>query len=93
MAPEAAPGRDEDVRRFHAGLAAFDAYLASDEPLHAPAEGLFQGPVADAINHVGQLNMLRRMAGAPVKGENYFKADILAGRVGAEQKPPRREFD
>jgi hypothetical protein len=84
---------DEDVRRFHAGLAAFDAYLASSAPLLSPAEGLFQGPIADAINHVGQLNMLRRMAGAPVKGENYFNAEIVAGRVGAEQRPPRREFD
>ena len=84
---------DEDVRRFHEGLAAFDAYLASSAPLLSPAEGLFQGPVADAINHVGQLNMLRRMAGSPVKGENYFKAEIVAGQVGAEQKPPRREFD
>jgi hypothetical protein len=83
----------EDVERFHAGLAAFDAYLASEAPLLSPAERLFQGPVADAIHHVGQINMLRRMAGAPVKGENYFKAEILVGRVGAEQSAPRREFD
>jgi hypothetical protein len=37
--------------------------------------------------------MLRRMAGAPVRGENYFKADIAAGQVGADQPPPRREFE
>jgi len=84
---------DEDVGRFHAGLAAFDAYLASNAPLLSPVEGLFQGPVADALNHVGQINMLRRMAGSPVKGENYFKARILAGHVGAEQSAPRVEFD
>ncbi|OLC93279.1 MAG: hypothetical protein AUH86_17055 [Acidobacteria bacterium 13_1_40CM_4_58_4] len=63
------------------------------EPLHAPAEGLFQAPVADALNHIGQIAMLRRLAGSPIKGENYFKADITAGRVGAEQSAPQREFE
>ena len=52
-----------------------------------------QGPIADALTHVGQLAILRRMASAPVKGEDYFKADIAAGRVGSEQSVPRREFD
>ncbi len=84
---------DEDVQRFQAGLTAFDAYLASTAPLLSAAEGLFQGPVADAINHVGQINLLRRMAGSAVKGENYFKAEILVGRVGPEQAAPRLEFD
>jgi hypothetical protein len=49
--------------------------------------------VADALNHVGQIAMLRRLAGFPIKGENYFKADIATGRVGPEQTPPKREFD
>jgi hypothetical protein len=84
---------EEEVARFHAGLARFDARLASDAPLGCPAEKLFQGPVADALTHVGQIAMLRRMAGAPMKGENYFKAEIEAGRVGADQAPPRVEFD
>ena len=53
----------------------------------------FQGPIADALTHVGQLTLLRRLAGAPVRGENYLKADIVAGRVGPEQAPPRREFE
>ncbi len=84
---------DEEVARFFKGLAALDAYLASDAPLGATAEGLFQGPVADALTHVGQLALLRRMAGAPVRGENYYRAEIVSGRVGAEQAAPRREFD
>jgi hypothetical protein len=83
----------EDVARWHAGLAAFDAYLASDAPLHATVEGLFQGPSADSLNHVGQISLLRRMHGAPVKGENYNRADIVAGRVGAEQSKPKVEFE
>ena len=84
---------DAGVQRFHTALEAFDAYLASDQPLHVPAEKLFQGPIADALTHVGQLTMLRRLAGAPIRGENYFKADVAAGRVGVEQKAAAREFD
>jgi len=84
---------NDEVARFYAALAAFDAFLASDEPLHAPEEKLFQGPVADALTHVGQLAMLRRIAGGPMKGENYFRAEIEAGRVGADQSGKRVEFD
>ena len=84
---------DEEVVRFFAALEWFDAYLASDAQLGSSPEQLFQGPVADALNHVGQINMLRRLAGAPIRGENYFKADIVAGRTGAEQTAPKVEFD
>jgi hypothetical protein len=84
---------EEEVTRFFTALGAFDAYLASSAPLHAPAEKLFQGPIADALTHVGQLATRRRLAGAPIRGENYFLADIVAGYVGPEQSPPRREFD
>jgi hypothetical protein len=37
--------------------------------------------------------MLRRLAGAPIRGENYSRAEIERGRVGREQSAPRREFD
>ena len=84
---------DADVARFFAGLAALDAYFASDAPLGSTPEQLFQGPCADSLNHIGQIAMLRRLAGAPIRGENYHKADITAGRVGAGQAVPRREFD
>ena len=84
---------DEDVKRFHAALAAFDERLAMDADLGSPPERLFQGPVADALTHVGQINLLRRLAGEAVKGENYHKAEITAGRVAAEQAKPRVEFD
>jgi hypothetical protein len=84
---------DAEVRRFFTALEAFEAYLASDQPLHESAEKLFQGPVADALTHVGQIAMLRRLAGTPVRGENYHQAHIIAGRVGADQAAPVREFD
>jgi hypothetical protein len=82
-----------EIERFFANLKKFDDYLASGEPLNGAAEGLFQGPVADALNHIGQIAMLRRLAGSPIKGENYFKAEVAAGRVGLEQSAPRREFE
>ncbi|HSM12683.1 MAG TPA: hypothetical protein VLA66_01320, partial [Thermoanaerobaculia bacterium] len=84
---------DEEVARFFAALERLDALIASDEPLAAPLERLFQGPLADALTHVGQITQLRRLAGSPIKGENYFRAEIVAGRVGVDQTPPRREFD
>jgi hypothetical protein len=82
-----------EVDRFHAALASFDEYLASGEELSATCERMFQGPIADALTHVGQIAMLRRIAGEPIKGENYSRAKIEAGRVGAEQEAPKREFD
>jgi hypothetical protein len=84
---------DTEVARFHSSIRAFDEYLASGKPLQAPAEKLFQGPIADAFTHVGQLAMMRRLAGAPIKGENYFVAEVAVGRTGAEQARARKEFD
>jgi hypothetical protein len=84
---------DVEVERFYAALKALDDYLASDAPLAPPAEKFFQGPIADALTHVGQLATLRRRAGSPVRGESYFQADIAIGRVGREQTRPAREFE
>ncbi|MEO6393600.1 MAG: hypothetical protein ABIP75_17245 [Pyrinomonadaceae bacterium] len=83
----------EEVARFHAALARFDDYLASEQPLGCSVEKLFQGPVADALTHVGQINLLRRLAGAPIRGENYSRAKIIKGRVGPDQSADRVEFE
>jgi hypothetical protein len=82
---------DQEVARFFAALAAFDQRIA-EGPLPASMDRLFQGPVADALTHVGQIAMLRRMAGCACRGENYYVADIAVGRVGIEQSAPRKEF-
>jgi hypothetical protein len=84
---------DKEGERFFAALKKFDDYLAAGSPFQASEEKLFQGPIADALTHVGQLAMLRRMAGVPIKGENYFAAEITVGRVGADQAAPRKPFD
>jgi hypothetical protein len=83
----------DEVQRFFESLKAFDDYLAGSEPLQASPQKLMQGPLADALNHVGQLAMLRRISGVPIRGENYYKAEIAAGRVGKDQPPPKFEFD
>ena len=84
---------DAQVERFFAGLAAVDARLASPEPLGRSEPRLIQGPFADALTHIGQIAVLRRLAGSPVKGENYFKAEVEVGRVGPDQAAPIFEFD
>ena len=84
---------EQEIERFFSALEKFDRYLSSGGPLHVSPEKLFQGPVADALTHVGQINLLRRLAGIPVRGENYFVAEITTGRVGADQAAPKHEFD
>ena len=82
-----------EVKRFHAALKRFDKQLAGKQKLGGTCERLFQGPIADALTHVGQIAMLRRLAGEPIKGENYSRANIAAGSVGARQPKAGREFD
>jgi hypothetical protein len=92
---KAAGGDDwsTEVQRFFAGLASLDEALAGDGPPSGSIEQLIQGPLADALTHVGQLSLLRGLAGLTVRPENYARADVVAGHVGLEQAPARREFD
>lgn len=83
----------DETARFFSTLQRLDDRLADDAPLACSVEQLFQGPVADSLAHIGQIAMLRRLAGGPVRAENYAKADIVPGRVGAEQTRPKVEFD
>ncbi len=39
-------------------------------------ERILQGPLADAMTHIGQLAMMRRLANSAIAGENYFAADM-----------------
>ncbi len=82
-----------ELDRFYAGLQNLDEALSAPEPLTVPAMRLFHGPLADALTHVGQLATLRRLAGSPVRGENYFEAEIKVGQVGVVQPTPKFEFD
>jgi hypothetical protein len=82
----------DEKKRFFAALEAFDRALAGPEPVHGELERLFQGPVADALTHTGQLAMMRRLAGYKIPGENYYVASIAAGQAGAEQPEPVKTF-
>ena len=91
------PGGGDDwqteVDRFFNGLAALDEVLAADGEFKGDINKLIQGPLADALTHVGQLAMLRGMIKAPVKPESYARAVITPGRVGRDQALPKAEFD
>lgn len=82
-----------EVGRFFASLKNFDNYLALEHPLQLESQKLLQSPIADALTHIGQIAMLRRLAGAPILGENYLLADIQVGRVGVDQAKPVGEFE
>ena len=69
----------DEVARFFAAAKELDAFLASDAALAIPIEKLTQGPIADALTHIGQIVMLRRAFGAPVAPEQYFSAEIGRG--------------
>ncbi|HKW51152.1 MAG TPA: hypothetical protein VJQ53_05395 [Candidatus Eisenbacteria bacterium] len=86
---------DKECARFFAAVKAFDDVLASNAEISYELTRIFQGPVADSLTHTGQLAMLRRLHGTPMKGESYNRADVVIGRVGAEQTPadPKYEFD
>jgi hypothetical protein len=84
---------DVEVRRFFSGLGALDRRLASSTPSAESIQKLIQGPLADALTHVGQLAMLRGMTGAPVRPESYARATVVRGQVGTEQASAGYEFD
>lgn len=87
------PGEwDDEVSRFHTALTEFDHSLTCGDEMQARVETLFQAPIADALTHIGQIALLRRMAGDPVLGEAYRLAEISAGRVGPNQAAPVVEF-
>ncbi len=84
----------DDIKRLFTSITALDQFLASDAHIDAQTlKSLIQGPIADALTHTGQLTMMRRLAGAPIRGENYQRARISAGQTGFEQPTPEREFD
>ena len=84
---------NQEIARFYASLKALDDYLASGAPIQADPGRLFQGGIADALTHTGQLAMLRRLSGYKMKGESYVLSDIQIGRVGLEQTPPDPKFE
>ena len=87
--PTAMPTFNEEVGRFHAVMGDLGRLLETATPERTVSpEQLLQGPLADAMTHVGQLAMLRRLAGAPIPPENFVRAAIDARNVSADQPLP-----
>lgn len=79
-------GWELEVDLFYQLAAQFDETLQENiEPRKHSPEKILQGPFTDAFTHVGQLAMLRRMAGDEMQGEAYWMADVKAGKVGPDQ--------
>lgn len=88
---ELLPAFAAEIERFHETLDALSRELEAGTPLRGISEQqLLQGPLADAMTHIGQLALLRRLAGAPVPPENFIFADVRADRLGPDQPPPAR---
>ncbi|MBI3273280.1 MAG: hypothetical protein HYZ53_30090 [Planctomycetes bacterium] len=79
---------ETELARFYTALRQMDELLVKYEIPDHVAQALIQGPVTDVLAHIGQLALLRRLAGAPMPGENYMEADVEEGRVGPDQPPP-----
>jgi hypothetical protein len=79
----------EDIAAFHEMLADLSRHLEQGTKLtNMTEEQLLQGPFADAMTHVGQLAMLRRMHGSPVPPENFIVAEISPENLSADQPEP-----
>jgi hypothetical protein len=83
---------NREVPRFFQLLGELDSLIAAKE-FNGSVEKLIQGPLADALTHVGQLSIMRGAAGMPVKPESYARAEITPGRVGLDQAAAKAEFD
>jgi hypothetical protein len=90
--PRPPVGWQSDVDRLFASIRELDAVLGAGNIADVDARKVFQGPIADALTHVGQLALLRRLAGSAVKGENYARAAIRAGALGPVFEGVRTEF-
>jgi hypothetical protein len=89
--PEALPTFAEEVARFHEMLGRVGELLQSPAMLRGiSTEQLLQGPLADAMTHVGQLALLRRLSDSPVRGENFVFAHVRADQLGVDQAAPVR---
>jgi hypothetical protein len=73
---------EEEVGRFFRILSELDKSLKSGLQWNGRTEEqILQGPLADAMTHVGQLAMLRRMASSPIPKESFDEAAIRPGDV------------
>ena len=63
--------------RFEVAVDELDRAILAADLSTVKWEMLLQGPLTDTLTHIGQITMLRRLAGAPVTGGGYFRAPIF----------------
>lgn len=73
----------ERIRRFDRACVDLAGTLAGRSLEAEGARRLAQGPLADALTHVGQLALLRRLAGTPISAEDFSRADIRVPPPGS----------
>jgi len=79
------------VAHFHEKLQDLERHLISGTAFREiTPEKMLQGPFADAMTHVGQLAMLRRLYGGPVPSENFIYAEITPDNLSPDQPQPAR---
>ncbi|MDE2926294.1 MAG: hypothetical protein OXT71_07850 [Acidobacteriota bacterium] len=87
--PDPLPDLDSEVDRFHSMLEDLARHLVAGTELNGTTEErLLQGPFSDAMTHAGQLAMLRRLSGAPVRPENFVVAAVDPDNLGPDQPEP-----
>ena len=79
---------DAEVGEFYSILSKLDKSIQEKKPKEVTEEQLLQGPLSDAMTHIGQLSMLRRLADSPLPSENFIFADVRKGAVGPNQPDP-----
>ena len=79
---------DGELQGFYEILSKLDHSIQSGKPRGVTEEQLLQGPLSDSMAHVGQLLLLRRLAGSPAPSENFIYADIKPGQLGPNQPKP-----
>jgi len=77
-----------EVARYHEVLGSLSEHFRLGKFTSMSPERFLQGPLSDAMTHVGQLAMLRRLHNAPVPPENFIMADIHSDNFSAHQAVP-----
>lgn len=73
-------GFENRVKRFFIELEELDKTVANAEIDRDKLLKMFQGPMIDAMTHVGQLMVIHRLCGHPKKAKQYFLKDIQIGK-------------
>ena len=73
---------EEEIDRVSHMLSKLDKSLESGAKFRGRTEKeILQGPLVDAMTHIGQLAMLRRMASSPLPKEDFDEVPIRLGDV------------